>query len=317
MVIFLYGADRYRLFQNRDSVIASFKVKHGGALNVQTINAGEPGSPADFKASISNNSFFNDIQLVVLQDVFANPTNVSKFAELIDQYDVFKDKQRILVAVHPGVDSTAKPAEFFKLLVSGSHLVREFKPLAGGQLEQWLKKEAVSREPPFPVGAVRQFIALSGDDSWQAIANMDKLSAYCQGPITLAAVNELVSQEAQPEVFAFIDALGTQNRSRALELLYRELSLRQDPYYLLTMIIYQFRTMLMVQDSATRSANAVAIATETGLKPFVVKKMMSIVSRFSAADLRRIYQSLCDIELGSKDGRHDIQDALYAFVAKY
>jgi DNA polymerase III delta subunit len=314
MVIFLYGTDRYRLFHNRDMVVNSFRARHGGALNVQTINASVSDAPTQFKAALSNNSFFNNIQLVIVQDIFSNQATALKIGELLNQYDTVNDKQRIVVAVHSGPVSAAKPPEVLKILSDKKNLVREFGPLTTSQFEKWIKNEAVDRGTPFAIGAIRSFMALVGDDSWDAINSLNKLSAYCRGPITAAAVTELVSAEAQPEVFAFIDALGSGNKNHALNLLYRELSLRQDPYYLLTMIIYQFRTMLMVHDASARSKNTAIIAAETGIKPFVIRKMLPVVSRYTIEDLRHIYQSLCDIELGAKQGTRDIKDALYEFV---
>jgi|SRR3989344_3323988 len=311
MVIFLYGADHYRLFQNRDMVVAKFRTKHGGALNVQTVSAAAQSAAADLKTSLSNNSFFNDIQLVIVQDIFANPVSAEKMGELLTQYDALTDKQRIVVAIHPGPKSSAKSPELLKILTHKDNLVREFAPLSGVQFEAWLKKEAISRGAPFAPGALRQFVTLSGTDSWQAINNLEKLSAYCRGPITPAAAVELVSADSQPEIFAFIDALGSRDRGRALTLLHRELSLRQDPYYLLSMIIYQFRTLLMVRDAMDRSANASTIANETGLKPFIVQKMKSAATRYTLQDLRRVYQTLCDMELGAKQGTQDLQDSLY------
>lgn len=314
MIIFLYGSDRYRLFQNRDAVVAKFREKHGGALNVQAVDGATPTAVADLKAALGNNSFFNEMQLVIVQDIFSNPTVAGQIEELLERYDVRRDKQRIVVGVHGGSASSAKPPELFKVLSHKDNLVREFAPLAAGQFETWLKKEAHERGAPFAPGALRQFIVLAGTDTWNAINNLEKLVAYSRGPITLAAVNELVSTDAQSEIFVFIDALGRRDQGRALNLLHRELSLRQDPYYLLSMIIYQFRTLLMVRDAMERTNNSTIIATETGLKPFVVSKMKAAAARYKMEDLRRIYQTLCDLELGAKQGIHDLQDALYQFV---
>ncbi len=313
MVIFLYGSDRYRLLQNRDVVVQKFKDKHG-AISVQTVDGGAGDAPMQLKAALSNNSFFNDIQLVIVRDIFADPDRASKMSDLLTQYDALHDKTRIVVAMHPGPKSAAKQPELLKILMDKDNLVRDFEPLDETHFATWIKKEATDRGTPFAPGAARQFMMLVGSDSWRAINEIEKLSHYCKGNITVEAVNQLVAADQEPEIFSFIDALGARDRNKALSLLYRELSLRQDPYYLLTMVIYQFRTMLMVHDAASRSKNANDIAEETGLKPFVIKKMLPVVARYSAEDLRRVYQALCGMELGAKQGTRDLQDSLYEFA---
>ncbi len=313
MVIFLYGSDRYRLYQNRDMVVQKFKDKHG-AISVQTVDGSVGDAPIQLKGALANNSFFNDIQLVIVRDVFADSDRAGKIAELLTQYDALHDKTRIVVAMHPGPKSAAKHPELLKILTDKDNLVREFEPLDEAQFEKWIKKEATDRGTPFGLGAARQFMALVGSDSWRAINEVEKLSQYCKGSITIEVVLRLVAADQEPEIFAFIDALGARDHNKAVSLLYRELSLRQDPYYLLTMIIYQFRTMLMVHDAASRSKNPSDIAADTGLKPFVINKMKSVVARYTAEDLRGVYQSLCDMELGAKQGTRDLQDALYEFA---
>ncbi|OGN27413.1 MAG: DNA polymerase III subunit delta [Candidatus Yanofskybacteria bacterium RIFCSPLOWO2_01_FULL_49_17] len=313
MIIFLYGSDRYRLYQNRDLVVQKFKDKHG-AISIQTVDGPASDAPAQFKAALSNNSFFNDIQLVIVRDIFSNPASSEKIGELLDQYDTLNDRQRIVVAIHPGPKSSARSSEVLKLLLNKKNLVREFEPLSETQFEKWLKSEARQREVSFAPGAAKHLMLLTGGDSWRAVNELEKLSNYSKGAVTAAAIDELVLTETEPEIFAFIDALGSRNKPKALELLYRELSLRQDPYYLLSMIIYQFRTLLMVRDAMERTGNASAIASETGLKPFVVNKMKTAAARYTLQDLRRVYQTLCDLELGAKQGTKDLQDSLYEFA---
>lgn len=324
MVIFLYGSDKYRLLQNRDMVVQKFKDKHG-AISIQSVDGSVPDAPAKFKASLANSSFFNDIQLVVVSDIFANPTTAGKIAELLEQYDALNDKQRIVVALHGAGKSAAKSPELWKLLADSKNLGHEFEPLDGIQFENWLKKEAQARGASFSAGAVRQLATLTGGDSWRAINELDKLSNYVRGPasaigsgeakpITVQHVNELVVSDAESKSFAFTDALGARDRARAFKLLHHELARGEEVHRILGLVAYQFRTMLMVQDAWSRSKNSNTVAKELGLKPFVVSKTISALSRYTPEALKEKYQAICDLELGAKQGTKDLQDSLYQFA---
>ncbi len=316
MLIFLYGTDTYRLLQNRDVVISKYKAKHASGLNLHTIDCADRTAARQLDDTLKMQSFFSEVKLVVLESVFTNQQTASALYDIIQVQNLAQDPSRVVVAIHRGPENSAKPAEFFKLLSHEKNLVREFKPLVGTQFENWLKKEAIERGTPFASSVASYFARqLGSTDTWEAMMALEKVSAYSRNtPITRVAVDELMSATIQPEVFAFIDALGSGNRRRAVELLYRELSLGQDPYYLLTMVVYQFRTMLMIKDASTRDSNASAIASATGLKPFVIKKMLSVVNKVDLNDLRVMYQALGGLEMSAKQGTRDLHDSLYEFA---
>jgi DNA polymerase-3 subunit delta len=313
MIIFLYGEDTYRLNENRDSVLVSYQAKHKSGFNLFRIDGNEPDVTGRVGAALKSVSLFEEIKLVFISNMFADPMAATEIGQLITSLKVAVDPKIVVLATHPGSASSAKPKEVFSLMAHEKNLVRNFEPLAGAKLAQWVKKEAVTQDLVFQAAGLNRFIQKAGTDNWSRANNLMKLANYAQGqPVTAAMVDLLVATETtEPNVFEFIDALGSGRRQQAFALLASELAYGRDPYYLLTMILYQARNMLMIKDFAERNLSAAAIAQKAGIHPFVAKKTLGVVQKFSVSEMKNLFQQAVDLEQGTKQGRYDLEDELY------
>ena len=113
-------------------------------------------------------------------------------------------------------------------------------------------------------------------------------------------------------IFDLIDALGAKNRLQATELLYKELKTGRDPYYILTMAIYQFRNMLTIKDLRNRNYSEVEISKKAKLHPFVVKKALK--NPFELEEALKTYGKLLAIDTSFKTGQSDLSNSLYGLV---
>ncbi|HZZ99504.1 MAG TPA: DNA polymerase III subunit delta, partial [Candidatus Paceibacterota bacterium] len=241
MIIFLYGEDGYRLDEARRGIVEKYRAKHSSGLNLFTIDGAEPDATARLDEALQGLSFFDEIKLVVLK----NPLTGDKDALLsvLQKSSVTKDAKVTVLACQSSKFDQRKPHPLLKFLADKENLVRNFEPLSGAQLSSWLRHQAVVRGTPFTAGALKLFMEIGGGDSWERANNLDKLANFCRGPITEKAVLALVGQPGSSNLFELIDAIGTRNRPQAYELLWRELAAGSDPYSILSMIAYQFRTM--------------------------------------------------------------------------
>ncbi|HZZ99491.1 MAG TPA: DNA polymerase III subunit delta, partial [Candidatus Paceibacterota bacterium] len=257
-------------------------------------------------------SFFDEIKLVVLK----NPLTGDKDALLsvLQKSGVTKDAKVTVLACQSGKFDQRKPPPLLKFLADKENLVRNFELLSGTQLSSWLRHQAVARGTPFTAGALKLFMEIGGGDSWERANNLDKLANFCRGPITEKAVLALVGQPGSSNLFELIDAIGTRNRPQAYERLWRELAAGSDPYSILSMIAYQFRTMLTVKDLAQRGLSGSSLAQKAALHPFVARKMSSFVSKLELNDLIRRFQSVQKLEIAAKSGRIDLVDGLFVLA---
>lgn len=313
VIIFLYGTDGYRLIKNRDDIIARYRLKHPSGINISAVAGGDSEAVATLETALKSRSFFNEVRMLVVNDIFSGKQS-EKVAGLLKTYGAGTDKECVILATHFGTAASAKPKELFAILADKKNLVRNIEPLQGSQLANWLKKEAAERGAAFAAPALRRFLAVSSGDSWQMVNNLEKLANYCRGVITREAVDRLIRTETEPNIFDFIEAVGARDRAKAFGLLYGELAYGRDPYYLLTMIAYQFRNMLTVRDLMDRNLADPALAKQAGLHPFVVRKIGSVVSRHNLQELKNRYRQLLELELAAKNGQVDLADALYVLA---
>ena len=314
MIIFLSGDDAYRLRENREAVIKNYQTKHGSGFNFFRIDGSASSATAEVTEAIKSISLFSEVKLVLINNIFGNLQTAKDLYELFVKYQIASDKSIVILATHSGTITQAKPKELLTLLSDSKNLVRNFTNPEGAQLQTWIKKEAVVRRTSFAPGALARFIAVAGIDSWVRIHNLDKLANYTRGVITLADIDLLIKTEAEPNVFEFIDALGSGRKVQAFSLLCGELAYGRDPYYLLSMVIYQFRNMLVVKDFADRNISSAQIAQKTSTHPFVVKKMLSAVTHLSLTDIKRLYQKVLDLEQETKQGQRDLEDGLFSLA---
>jgi DNA polymerase III subunit delta len=130
-------------------------------------------------------------------------------------------------------------------------------------------------------------------------------------------VELLVKANLAGNIFEMIDALGNKNKKAALKLLHRHLKNGEDPFYIFSMFVYQFRNLLKVADYKENGGLAEKeIANASKLHPFVVKKSLNQINNFSLDRLKKVYQKLGNLDLKIKTGKIDIKLALDKFIVE-
>ncbi|MBX4190243.1 DNA polymerase III subunit delta [Candidatus Parcubacteria bacterium] len=312
MIIFLYGPDQYRLKQNVDTVIAGYRAKHPSGFNIFSIQGSESGSLVSLRDALGRTSLFQEVKLVILNNPF-HSNSAEGALGLLQEFGVQKDPLTVVLLVHSGTQKEANNKDLFSYANAAGNLIRKFDYLEGAELERWVKAEIKKRNLSIQTTAFRNLFSRVGKESIQWMQALDVLANY-GGTITPVEVDRLIHAQQESNIFEFVDAVALKDRPKAFSLLYRELALGRDPYYILSMIAYQLRTMLMVGDSTARGLPAPLIAKKTGLHPFVIKKMSNAITRYKVEDLKLAFSRLSDLDLGAKSGNLDLQDALFSLV---
>jgi DNA polymerase-3 subunit delta len=132
-----------------------------------------------------------------------------------------------------------------------------------------------------------------------------------------ADVELLVKANVNSNIFATIDALGNSNKREALKLLHRHLVNGDDPFYILSMFIYQFRNLVKIADlQENQGVGEFEIAKLAKLHPFVVKKSLSQLRNFPWEKLKKTYQKLAELDAKVKTGKIEIKLALDKFIVE-
>lgn len=317
MIIFLYGPDTYRLRQNTDTVIESYRKKYSSGVNLFKFDFISDAGLEKYEDAIKSNSFFDEVKLIVLKGVFSRKSDSSKIEDLIRIHSLTKEKKIVLLLVENQTekDLISKNSNLFRLLSGKDSVVRDFKLLQGNKLTKFVKNEFELRKCSIEPRALAQFISIVGNDSWALVNEISKLCNFKRiGIITGQDVALLSFKKENLNIFNFVDAVAGKDKTKAYELIYREIEDGRDPYYLLTMIIYSFRNLLTIKDLSGRSLSAEAIAKKSGLHPFVVRKTYQSAKDFDLAELKSAYNRLLSIDTSAKEGTADLIDSLFGFT---
>lgn len=315
MLFFLYGSDAYRLKQAKDGLVSRYKLKYPGGMNRFYFDLSEQTDISHLENAIKSSSFFNEHKLIVCKNIFSKKATAELIAGWIKEYAITRATDITLMAVEDLTEKEliAKNGEVFKLLSGDKNIVKNIEPLSGAKLAEWARKEFEARGCSIEPAVLNSLLNMAGNDSWAVINEVEKLTAYKTDKITVADIQNLVHAKVDMKIFDLIDALGAKNRPKAMELLYKELKTGRDPYYILTMIIYQFRNILTIKDLQKRSHSESEIIQKTKIHPFVVKKALK--SPFQPEEAARIYSQLLAIDTGFKISKIDLEDSLYGLIA--
>jgi len=323
MTIFLYGQDTYRSRQKLNEIIDRYKKIHKSGLNLKYFDCQEIDFRA-FRDAISQTSMFREKKLVVLTSAFLNTEFKEKF--LKDSKKFINSKDIILFFE---IDEVPKNDNLFKLLKKYGKS-QEFKSLDEKRLKNWIMREFESYKTKIENKALDKLIEFVGSNLWQMTNEIKKLVSY-RAPlqrgeggkenevlfdhkkgetIELRDVELLVKPKIETDIFKTINALALKDKKQALELIHKHLEKGDSPLYLLSMINFQFRNLLIIRDLIEKYKSPYILSKVTNLHPYIIKKSCALAQKFTIQELKKIYQKIFQVDLNIKTGKIDPETAL-------
>ena len=310
MVIFLYGQDTYRSRQKLNEIVEHYQKIHQSGLNLISFEGGGLDFQ-DFKKAIDSTSMFKEKKLIVLKEIFSNQVFREEF---------LKESERLLRADNlilfweKGEMMINDP--LFKFLKKYAKS-QEFRLLEGEELRFWVKRKFAEYQTQIEEQALNKLIDFVGNNLWQMENEIRKLVNYKNGKtIEIKDIELLVSAKIETDIFKTVDALAARDKKFALKLIHQHLKKGSHPLYLLSMINFQFRNLLIVK-SYESSANSRRIPNEKlKMHPYLVKKTRQQVKKFTLEELKKIYQKIFQVDLAIKTGKIEPKTALDLLIAE-
>lgn len=301
MVIVLSGPDLYRSHQRLGVLRDAFRKKFDASgLGVSSIDA-MTDSPAQLRTALTTSGFFSAKQFVAIDHFSTGGTITADvlneaLTPLVDVDDVIVVLRTVTApkkrAPSKKIKSKKNSAESGKLNLPKAKS-EVFELLSGIELRQWIISETKNRGGSILPAAADQLALVSFNDTWRISNELDKISSYVgKKPIEVVDIQEMTQSPYTSNIFAVTDALGQGQSSRAVALVHRELAAGTHPLVLVATIAQHVRTLLMVQAAQKKSSSPAAIATATGLHPYVVQKCLSQTKLFSAKQLEQWHHRL-------------------------
>jgi len=308
MIIFLYGQDVYRSRQKLNEIIESYRKIHKSGLNLKYVD-GEDFNFEDIKNESQTVSMFEEKKLIIFKNSLANLKNEDKALDFIKKLNNSKDI--VVIYEEKEADQRLSLVKFLKK----EGKAQEFEPLEGQGLKKWVKNKIENQGIKIEPAAMETLINYVGNDLWWMTNEIEKLANFKRGKkIETTDVELLVKPRIEPEIFKTIDAIAFKNlwsgKKQALKLLHEHLEKGDHPLYLLSMINYQFRNLLIIKDLIEKNQPYYSILKTTKMHPFVVKKTYEQANKFTFQELKKIYQKIFQVDLSIKTGKIDPTTAL-------
>ena len=291
MTFFFYGPNTYALRRQLTQMMEAYKAKTGSDIGLERVN-GAKVKPRELVATLQAAPFMATSRLVIVEDLSDNKAISEKLADMLSAVP----GSTVAVFVEQGIDPRTA---LFKALNRADKVVK-FDPLPVPQLMAWAKAEVERVGGQVDRRTLQELLDLTGGDQWRLWGEIGKLVNYDLN-VTVETVRKLVSPSIDQSVFEMVEAM-TAGRIDAALVGYRNLlANRENELYILTMIQWQLRNLLLAKTAPGLTQTELAKAA--GMSPFVAGKMLSSHRRHREATLVNAYRQAAECEFDIKSGR--------------
>ncbi|RLC39795.1 MAG: DNA polymerase III subunit delta [Candidatus Nealsonbacteria bacterium] len=317
MLLFLYGKDTYRLQQKLKEIENQYKKIHKSGLNLEKFDANQI-SFKEFWDKLFQRSMFIKKKLFFLENIFSNQKFKEKFLKELPK---IAKSQDIVVAFEKREVSKADELYLGLKKVSKS---QEFKPLEKKELRVWMEREFQKYEAEITKEGMEKLIEFVGNNLWQLSNEIRKLSFFKRTAIATHLkikvgkedVERLVRPKIETDIFKTIDALAQKDIKKALCLIQNHLQKGDSPLYLLKMINFQFRNLLVARALREEGRGFDSFLKLNFVHPFAAKKSWQESQYFTLGRLKKIYQKIFLADLIIKTGKISPEEGLKGLVTQ-
>lgn len=307
MLIFLFGKDSYRIQEKVRSIKQKFLEKSSGS-DLSSFDFAENPAIDNFGKALAAQGLFSAKKLILVSGALSISATVQKeILAKLEQNATLNESADTVVVFCENSDPK-KNLSLFKYLLKNSKS-EQLSLLDGIKLEKWAHSFLAKEFPLVKIdrAALLEILASTGSDLYRLSSELSKIAIYRrEGAITLQDARLLLSQKPLSTIFQTIEALTSGNSALSLKLFHEQLSLGQDPLYLLSMYVYQLRTLLKVNDALAEGVrDPLIIAKIAQIHPFVAKKSALQLRAVSQEKLKQLYLDLAELDLRAKTGKID------------
>jgi len=273
-------------------MVAAYQQKTGSDFGLERID-GAAAKATELLAALRAAPFLASSRLVVVEGAAANKAVGAKLGEMLGAVP----ESTVAVFVERQVDQRTVA---FRELNKADKVVR-FEPLSGPKLTMWVRAEIGRLGSTAEAAAVRELVGIAGEDQWRLSEEINKLVNYAP-EVTVESVRELVAPSTERSIFDLVEAMTAGRTAEALRA-YRVLLMhKESDIYVLTMIQWQLRNLLLAK-SAPPAMSPTDLAKEVGISPYAAGKMAAAQGRISEGALREAYRAAATCEFDIKTGR--------------
>ncbi len=292
MTIFFYGPNTYELKRQVQQMAEAYVKKAGSGFGLERVD-GLSVKPHELSSILQASPFLANSRLVIVDGLALNKAMTDKLAKLMESVP----STTVAVFVDREVDQRTS---VFKQLAKADKVVK-FDPLSGPKLLAWVRSEIEKLGGSVEPAVVRELVDVAGEDQWRLGGEVNKLVNY-DSTVTVKNVRAMVTSSVDQSIFDLVEAMTAGRTAAALAGFRTLLEQRQSEIYVLTMVQWQLRNLLLAKIAPPQMSPS-ELAKAAGMSPYVAGKMASAQGRMSEKSLRLAYGCAADCEFDIKSGR--------------
>jgi DNA polymerase III subunit delta len=321
MIIFLHGEDSFRSQQKLREYKERFLKKYGGHADLIVIDVEESPDVDIFKTAGSA-GLFSPVRLIVVENLISrlNRESQETFVGLLKlRKNILSGKDVVIILYEK--DDIRGTSPLYKFLQKHADC-QKFERLNGIALHKWIntRLSEFGSRVALSSKAAEKLAAYAAGNTRVINNELQKLVNFKEsGEISEKDIDCLATAIATTTIFETIEAASSGNKKLALKLLHEHLNKNEDPFYILSMYVYQFRNMLKINEIFWNGVtDKTTLSKITKIHPFVIQKTLSQLRNFSMPKLKNIYRELQKLDEDAKNGKlTDIRMGLDAFLANF
>ncbi|MBQ8147285.1 MAG: DNA polymerase III subunit delta [Lachnospiraceae bacterium] len=295
-VYLLYGEEAYLRHQYRDKLKGAL-CPEGDDMNISRFE-GKGISGVEVTDLAETLPFFADRRVIVIEESSWFKNGADGFEEKLKQFP----DTTFIIFVESEVD---KRGRLYKT-VKDIGYVAEMQTPKDKDLLAWIVIQCKNEGKQIAEGAAKYLVEQAGTNMNMLQMELEKVFSYVADSdmIRLEDVQEICSNQAENQIFDMLDAIGNQNREKALMLYHDLLALREPAMRILYLLTRQIHILLQVSEMTRLNMDNSSIASKAGIPPFTVGKYKSQIGHFSYTELIQMLEQCQEVDAGIKRGRY-------------
>ncbi|MDF2472315.1 MAG: hypothetical protein K0R21_97 [Anaerocolumna sp.] len=203
--------------------------------------------------------------------------------------------------------------------VKNAGTISEMNAMDETNLKLWIASLLDKDNKKITGETVLYLLSKVGTDMDNLLNEIEKLICYVWNReiISIEDIDMVCTTQITGKIFLMIDAIGSKQQGRALDLYYDLLALKEKPMSILFLISRQFNILAQIKDLVGLGYNNSVIAEKTGLMPFTISKYVNQARNFTMSTLKDALDSCADMEEAIKTGRLIDKIGVELLIVKY
>lgn len=182
----------------------------------------------------------------------------------------------------------------------------EFTSPSEKETKKWIKEIFTEERFQITAEAIEKILEIAGTNLQVIEDAKNKLILYTydEGRIDAHSVEKLLLPSRQVDIYEFVERLMEKNIPEALRAVEKLENQKVEPIFIGAVMAQQFRQLLKIKIASAKDGKTTEeIAEATGLRNFVIRKLVPHASRFSVRDIEKSLKICIEINTKIKSSR--------------